>query len=85
MRTERWSASEPWADPDRPTTLPRSTRAPRTTSTAERYETDTFRSLFWIVIDRIPATEPAKVTVPARGARTAVPAATPRSTPQWPA
>jgi hypothetical protein len=51
-----------------------------------RYETDTLNpGTGSMVIDCIPATEPANVTTPVAGALTTAPGGAAKSTPQWPA
>lgn len=57
-------------------------RVPALTITSARYDTDTFNSPAWIVTVFMPATDPAKVTSPPMGARTASPGSADRSTPQ---
>ncbi|MFO7298888.1 MAG: hypothetical protein DIU67_001675 [Actinomycetes bacterium] len=85
-RSDRCTPADPWGAPARPTGLPRETARPAATSTDWRYETETCTpGEGWIVTDRIPATEPAKVTVPETGATTTVPDGAARSTPQCPA
>ena len=59
------------------------TRRPLGIATDDRYELDTLMpGIGSIVTVFIPATEPAKVTVPEAGATTVVPGAAAKSTPQ---
>ena len=72
--TERWTPGVPWGIPDRPTTWPRTTRDPTGTSSEDKYETEILSpGVGSMVTVRMPATEPAKVTLPDAGALTAVP------------
>lgn len=84
-RTDRCTASCSWARPDVPTSWPRLTSIPAETDTSPRYDIDTLTAPASMVTDRIPATEPANVTVPVTGATTGVPAEATMSTPQCPA
>jgi len=69
-----------------PITCPRRTAAPRVTPTVARYEIDTLNPLTgWMVTDFIPATLPAKLTVPETGAATSSPTSAAKSIPQCPA
>lgn len=63
---------------------PRSTVSPEPTATSPRYETETFIPFRSTVTVRIPATEPAKETLPDSGANTLVPGGAATSTPQCP-
>jgi len=73
MCTPSW----PWGEPERPTTSPLSMSDPEDTEISDRYDTETLKPATGsMVTERIPATEPAKVTRPEAGARTAVPAGT---------
>ena len=71
---ERCTPSSPWGEPALPTKSPRSTSLPDDTKITERYDSDTLKpGTGSMVTDLIPATEPANVTRPEAGARTAVP------------
>ena len=71
--------------PDSPTIVPRVTRCPALTTRLDRYETETLNpGTGSIVTEIIPATDPAKVTIPDAGARTGVPTEAEWSAPQCP-
>jgi hypothetical protein len=56
---------------------------PEETVISDKYDNETLKPATGsMVTERIPATEPAKVTRPEAGARTAVPTGTAKSTPQ---
>lgn len=75
----------PWGEPELPTTSPAATGVPTGIDTSQRNEVDTLVVPDRIVTVCIPATDPAKLTVPPIGALTAVPTGAAKSTPQWPA
>ena len=81
-----WTPGTPWANPEWPITSPLRTQPPRCTTIEDRNETDTLSpGTGSIVTDRIPATDPAKVTLPEAGATTWDPGPAAKSTPQCPA
>lgn len=61
------------------------TSSPAETPIEARWDTLTCTRSVLIVTVGMPATEPAKDTVPAIGAAAGWPGVTPTSTPQWPA
>ncbi len=78
-----WTPVRPCGVPTTPSTWPLLTRAPRVTSREERYDTETLKpGTGSTVTVSIPATDPAKVTVPETGDLTTAPTFAPKSTPQ---
>lgn len=76
------TAGVPRSMPEVAITCPRLTEAPRVTWYPCRKETETLNPAAGsMVTDLIPATDPAKVTVPEAGARTSVPTGTAKSIP----
>ena len=74
MRTERWVPGRPWGIPEAPTREPRDTLSPTRTVISPRYDTETFMPATGSMVTvRMPATDPANVTLPELGARTTVP------------
>jgi hypothetical protein len=84
-RSDRWTDPTPPCVPDEPSGVAVTTHSPGSTATPSRYEYEVRSPPPWsMVTDRVPATLPANVTVPAAAARTTVPGVAAKSTPQCP-
>jgi hypothetical protein len=75
---ERCTAGTPWESPEVPTLWPRETHWPAECARLSRKDRETLKpGTGSMVMVRIPATVPAKVTRPEAGARTVEPSAAP--------
>jgi hypothetical protein len=82
-RNERWTASPEWARPALPTTSPRPAHSPAAAPISVRYDSVVFMPRPWSMLtEGVPATDPAKETVPSATALTGSPGSAAKSIPQ---